>query len=397
MTTTVGVAIVGASVAAGSVVSGLRAGGYAGTIVAIDPDPDAPYDRPPLSKEFLDSRERRPAAAWWSGECNIIRAAAVALDPTRALLTIRDDAGAERLVAAEHVVLATGSAPVRLSGLLDGVLPLRTAADARDLRNRAVPGSHAVILGAGTVGTEVASSLSAAGVAVTVVEPAPRPLDRLLAGHLGEWTAAWIRDGGVELLLGTRMERVVRDARGFTVHTDNCGALHADVVVSAVGARPNIGWLEGSGVAVGDGVQCDADGAVRTRDGRIRPDVHAVGDVAAWTERDGTALRREDWTSAQRQGRHVAGLITGFPHPGRCDEPDYFWSHQFGRRLQILGRPTRDAQLTTSMHAPTRNASFHTLTVADTPVAWIAVNAPREFALATREALRQPRMPALSP
>ena len=164
--------------------------------------------------------------------------------------------------------------------------------------------------------------------------------------------------------------------------------------------RPSA-WLKDSGLDLVDGVQCDEGGTAFATTGELLRGVHAIGDVAAWRTGEGRWRRREDWTSAQRQGRHVARRLLDLPPLQALDEPDYFWTHQFGRRIQVLGTPRRDAQLVTRSEVPERRAAFHVLEVEGQPVAWISVNSPREFALAMRDSARplqqRPALPEPDP
>lgn len=199
------------------------------------------------------------------------------------------------------------------------------------------------------------------------------------------------------MLLQTRVESVDRHETGWTVITDAHGAIEADFVISAVGTRPTVGWLKDSGLDLVDGVQCDEDGTALATTGELLPGILAIGDVAAWRTGEGCWRRREDWTSAQRQGRHVARRLANLPPLQALDEPDYFWTHQFGRRIQVLGTPRRDAQLVTRSEVPERRAAFHVLEVEGQPVAWISVNSPRDFALAMRESARSIQTAPSSP
>lgn len=384
MTERTAVLVIGGSVAAAALVSQLREDGFEGRVMVVDRDLEMPYDRPPLSKEFLSTTESAPPAPWWTGDCDTVAASAEAFHAGAKVATLRRDDGSLLEVLADHVVIATGAAPLRLPGQPEGVLFLRTAANARAIRSRATPGTRAVILGAGTIGTEVASSLAAADVRVTVIDLADRPLDRFLAGHLGEESAAWIRDAGVTLELGTQVQQIVGDAAGWRVECDR-GTFQADMVISAVGTRPCVSWLEDSGLTLDNGIACDEDGGALAAISGTVDGVYAIGDVAAWALPSGGHRRREDWTSAQRQGRHVARRLLGL---SPLTEPDgdraYFWTHQFGRRIQVLGTPARDADLVTHVIDAEKNAAFYTLEQHGETVAWISINRPREFALAMR-------------
>lgn len=382
------VLVVGASVAAGALIGQLRDDGHTGRILVVDKDPDAPYDRPPLSKEFLRSGDQRPEAPWWSADCELVHAEALGLDAATRTVLLRPAGGSVAEVVADHVVIATGSAPIRLPGQPDGVTELRTAADARALRELARGGDPVAVLGAGTVGTELTSSLIDLGAAVTLVDIARHPLQRFFGGHLGDEAAEWIRGGGADLRLGERVAGIhERGPSDWLVETDRSRLTFA-AVVSAVGTRPVVGWLHDSGLTCVDGIACDADGAALDVHGSAIPGVHAAGDVAHWRGPLGAGRRREDWTSAQRQARHVARRIAGLdPLPGHDSDLDYFWTNQFGRRIQVLGTPTAEGTLVPEVVDAQRSAGFWSVTVDDAPVAWISINRPREFALAMRQSM----------
>ena len=382
--------VVGASVSSGALVAQLRADGFTGRIVVVDQDPDAPYDRPPLSKDFLGGTTARPEAPWWDDRCELIRGQAMGLDNASSAVDVvlADDAACT--IGAEHIVVATGSAPVRLPGQPPGVAHLRTAADARSIRQLAAPGRHVVILGAGTIGTELASSLVEAGCAVTIVDQADRPLDRFLGGHLGDSAAKWIRDAGVALHLGSPVVDIARQGDRWSVSAGS-RQLSGDMVVSAVGIRPATLWLAGSGLDLADGIRCDSDGTALDTSGRPVRNVHAIGDVSAWSAAGTGPRRYENWTTAQQQGRHLARHVLGLsPVQPVGRERHYFWSHQFGRRIQVLGTPERDAALVQHADEPARKAGFYTLERDSQTVAWIAINTPREFATAMRKSMHLP-------
>lgn len=381
------VLVIGASVGSSAFISQMRADGFDGRITVIDGDPDAPYDRPPLSKQFLLAQDDAcPGAPWWDDRCELIRASAIglSLDPSKVDAVNAD--GSPLALTADHIVIATGSVPVRLPGQAEEVVELRTAADARGIRDRITKGSRVAILGAGTVGTELASSLTSAGCSVTVIDMGRNPLDRFLGGHLGEEVASWMRDAGVELMLGAAVEKIVKTDNGWQV-TSSLGSTDADMVISAIGTRPAVGWLDRTDIDVRDGVRCDRNGTVLTRAGIPVPRLHALGDVAAWQSSTQEGARRyEDWTTAQRQGRHLAKFMNGDEDLAPFDsEKHYFWSHQFGRRIQVLGTPDRTASLRHHADAPGKG-QFYTIETATETAAWIAINSPVVFARAMKEA-----------
>jgi 3-phenylpropionate/trans-cinnamate dioxygenase ferredoxin reductase subunit len=375
--------VVGASVATGAFVSQLRSEGFTGQVTVVDQDPDAPYDRPPLSKEFLGQTSHCPQAPWWEDSCELILGRAVSLDVASSSLEVTCANGAGQTLGADHLVVAAGAAPVRLPGQPAGVLHLRTAGDARALRSVARPGSRVLILGAGTIGTELASSLTALGCMVEVIDQADRPLQRFFGGHLGEQATHWIQEGGVSLHLGLRVENIAAEEDRWSVRTD-ATELFGDLVISAVGTRPVTGWLAGSGLDIRDGVRCDCDGNALDASGNPIGNVHSIGDVSAWSAPGGPSRRHEDWTNAQWQGRHLARRLMGNDEVDTVGQP-YFWTSQFGRSIRVVGRPQPDATLVQHSEDPARKAAFYTLENNGETTSWIAVNSMKEFTRAMRE------------
>ncbi|MBT2511697.1 FAD-dependent oxidoreductase [Streptomyces sp. ISL-98] len=337
------VAVVGASLAGLYAARALRAQGYDGRLVIIGDEIHRPYDRPPLSKEFLtgamaedqlalsDAEEESELDAEW-----LLGVRAQGLD-TRGR-TIRLDSG--RTVSADGVVIATGATPRRLPGTaatpgtaggaaLRGVHTLRTLDDARALRAELTTGQpvQVVVVGGGFIGSEVASSCVALGHHVTVVEAAPLPLLPQLGDAMATICAALHADHGVELVTGTGVTALRGTDAVTGVLLDDGRLLPADVVVVGIGAVPGTRWLEGSALAVRDGVLCD-DGGVTTL-----PQVVAVGDVA----RVGGS-RAEHWTNATEQpAAAVRNLLAGRTVESARPLP-YFWSDQYGVRIQFAGR-----------------------------------------------------------
>jgi 3-phenylpropionate/trans-cinnamate dioxygenase ferredoxin reductase subunit len=355
-------------------------------VTVVDPDPDLPYDRPPLSKGFLGSDRLRPDAPWWDERCTVLPARAVRLDADGpAVEAVRAD-GSRACVTADHVVIATGARPATFPGQPEGVLSLRSAQDARTLRALAVSRPAVAIVGAGAIGTELASSLHQAGCSVDVLDLAPSPLARMFGSHLGGEAAAWIIGAGVGLHLGERLHRVARRGQGWVVTTASA-EVTADLVLSAVGVQPQVDWLGSAGLALVDGVRCDEDGTALTDAGEGLPWLHAIGDVAAWPEAEGLWRRREDWTSAQRQARRVAHHILGVHDELDPGALPYFWTHQFDRRIQILGAPDPRGRLVQHSKNPERRAAFYTIESGDSggTTAWVAINEPRLFARALRD------------
>jgi NADPH-dependent 2,4-dienoyl-CoA reductase/sulfur reductase-like enzyme len=314
-----GVVIVGAGLAGWRTAEELRARGYRGRIELIGAEQRPPYDRPPLSKKVLTEADPPDPS---------LRADFDAFDVTfRPGLTITSVA---ELPPWEHLVIATGALPVALPGPGPQRF-LRTYEDSLALRDTMKPGVRLAIVGAGWIGAELATAAAGYGCEVTVVEAAATPLAAALPGELGGLTAAWYEAAGVELRAGTKVASV--EDGGLALADGQW--LPADVVVTAVGVRPAVAWLAGSGIATrnsatGDGVEVDAGLRASV------PGVYAVGDCAAfWSRRFGRRLRVEHWDVALHAPEVVAANVLGGDEA--YDAVPYFWSEQFGRMLQYVG------------------------------------------------------------
>jgi 3-phenylpropionate/trans-cinnamate dioxygenase ferredoxin reductase subunit len=321
--------VIGAGLAGLRTVERLRHRGYRGRIVLLGAERHLPYDRPPLSKQVLRGESGEPwlrTAADYAGLDVDIRLSCHVreLDTERHLIRSAD---ADAPISYDVLVIATGASPRRIPGL--GGRVLRTLDDATDLRGTLRPGARLAIVGAGLIGCEVAASARSLGVEVDLVDVLPCPLIRVVGAQVGERVADLHREHGVGLHLGTAATRVGAgavdgDGGGQLALADGT-VLAADVVLEAIGAAPETGWLDGSQLRLNDGVVCDAAG-------RAADDVYAVGDVARW---DG--VRNEHWTNAGAQADRVAAAILGQePQPAG---PAYWWSDQYDIKLQGLGAP----------------------------------------------------------
>lgn len=332
------ITVVGASLAGLSTVRALRTEGYDGGIVVVGEERHTPYDRPPLSKDFLKGAIDAGALAlgdadeyadldvqWLLGE------RAVRLDPATRSVVL---AGGRQL-RSDGVVVATGASPRTLPGTdgLTGVHTLRTLDDAEAMRAELLDGSpRVVVIGAGFIGAEVASTARLLGLDVTVVEALDIPLERQLGRQMGLVCSSLHGDHGVRLLCGTGVAGLVGTGRVTGVRLADGHVLPADVVVVGVGVRPNTDWLAGSGVRVDDGVVCDTGCSTDV------PGVVAVGDVARCPNPfTGRHARIEHWSNATEQARTAARtLLTGVPAPAPPTAP-YFWSDQYQVRIQVAG------------------------------------------------------------
>jgi NADPH-dependent 2,4-dienoyl-CoA reductase/sulfur reductase-like enzyme len=330
--------VVGASLAGLRATETLRREGFDGELTVLGAEPHMPYDRPPLSKELLSDggdvtdvtlpHDETLAAEWVLGD------PAASLDLHARTVTTASG----RELGFDGLIIATGSRPRRLPGIdpeRAGVHELRTVEDAQALRAALQPGARVVLIGAGFIGVEVASTARALGAEVDIVSLDP-PL--VLAGSLISGVChQMLHEAGVRLHLGRTVARLVGDEAVRGVHLDDGTELEADVVVSAVGAVPVVEWLEGSGLVLENGVSCDASCAALGAE-----DVTAAGDVARWPNArfDGRSMRIEHWSNAVEQGMaaartllHGSGAATAYtPIPS-------VWSDHFGTRLQTIGQP----------------------------------------------------------
>ena len=315
------IVVVGAGLAGLRTVEELRSGGFTGPITMIGAENRPPYDRPPLSKQLMAGKVDDTSLR---AELDSL-GAQVRLGERAEQLSagfVRTDQGEYRF---DRLAIATGARPIALPGPGRQRF-LRTIDDALELRGLLTPGLRLAIIGAGWIGAELATAAAARGCSVHVVEAGPAPLAVAIGAEVGARTAGWYAAAGVELLVDQRVESVQDDGLSLA----GGGWLAADAIVTAVGVRPEVGWLESSAVALDNGVAVDEQ--LRSS----MPGVYAVGDCAAfWSARFGRRLRTEHWDGALRAPSVLAANLTGGSE--RYDPVPYFWSEQFGRMLQYVG------------------------------------------------------------
>ena len=332
--------IVGANIAGGSAAETLRKEGFEGRVILIGQEPDRPYDRPPLSKEYLRGEKGqeklffKPVSFYQEQEIDLhLGTRATGLDPTEHTLTL---ATGETLKY-DKLLLATGSRVRRLDlpGIqLEGVYYLRTLGDSQRLADAINQSQKAVIVGAGFIGSEVAASCRMKGIDVTVLEVEPVPLRLALGDELGRVYADIHRGHGVELRLGEGIKEIQGSGRVERVITSTGSAIDCDLVAIGVGIVPETGLVEGTEIAVDNGVVVDE--FCRTN----LPGIYAAGDVANWWH---PALKRrlrvEHWDNALNQGAAAAHNMLGQEEP--YSPVLYFWSDQYDLNLQYVGYATK--------------------------------------------------------
>jgi len=328
------VVIAGASLAGMKAAQAARAAGYAGRITMIGDEKLAPYDRPPLSKEFLtDPGSGQPphfdGALSLATDLDLellLGEPATGVDTTMQRVTV-----GEREIAYDALVVATGAVPRRLPTTLTGVTTLRTADDARQVAAGLRRGARIVVVGGGFIGSEVASAARAHGLPVTIVEAAPVPLVRAVGAVAGEWLGELHGRHGTELIRGVGVESLDGDGHVREVRLTDGRILPADLVVVGIGADPATGWLADSGLNVSDGVACDATL-------HAGHNVWAAGDVARWWSQDfDRSLRIEHWTNAAEQGTLAMRNLLGGSDALAYRHIPYFWSDWYGSRIQLVG------------------------------------------------------------
>ena len=329
--------IVGASLAGAKAAETLRDDGFDGRVVLIGAEADRPYERPPLSKGYLQGKSDKSKIfvheESWYADNNVelrLNTRATAIDPKAHTVTL--DSG--DALTYTKLLLATGSTPRKLSipgADLGGVHYLRTVEDSEALRDAMSSGGRIVVIGAGWIGLETAAAARGYGASVTVIEPQETPLNTVLGTELGNVFAQLHRDNGVDL----RLQTGVQEFRGeggkvTTVVTDKGDEIPADAVIVGVGIRPNVELAEAAGLAVDNGVLVDA--RLQTTD----PDVYAAGDVAnAHNPLLGRNIRVEHWANALNGGPAAAKSMLG--KGDAYDRVPYFFSDQYDVGMEYSG------------------------------------------------------------
>jgi NADPH-dependent 2,4-dienoyl-CoA reductase/sulfur reductase-like enzyme len=331
------VVVVGASLAGLRAAETLRSSGYEGSLMLAGEEHRLPYDRPPLSKEVLQGR--KPAEATGLAPQDRFDDLGIELQLGRRCYGL--DPQAKRIQTGDGYldfdgcIIATGSSPRRWrdAEALEGVHVLRTADDALAIADALARGPRVAVVGAGFIGSEVAASARSRGLEITVVESLEGPLLRAVGEEMARVCQQLHADQGTRVLCGVAVERLEGSGRVERVILSDGSWVDADLVVVGIGVAPNVGWLADSGLPIGDGVVCDAT----LRAGH--PRIFACGDVASWPNAlVGATMRCEHWTNAAEQAAHAArNLLAGPEGAVAYTGSNYFWSDQYGIRLESVG------------------------------------------------------------
>ena len=330
------VTIVGGGMSGFSLAKELRGRGFQGELTIIDPA-GIPYDRPPLSKEYLlgsrSAKDIELAEAEWFSEhqVTVVTGRAVALRPDEATVVLDDG----REITGDKVVLATGGAARRLAipgGDLDSVLELRTREDADKLRSALKPGARLAIVGAGLIGAEVASSALPFGAEVVLIDPVDPPLVPAVGHELARLLHDMHPERGVKVVTGVPTS-ITRNGQGHQVAMASGETIDADAVLVGIGIIPETGLAENAGLATDNGTLVDV--SQRT----AHPNVYAVGDSSRIRLADGTLLRRaEHWEHAVNTGATAAAALLGQELPKHG--AGWFWSDRHGVHVEGVGSMT---------------------------------------------------------
>jgi 3-phenylpropionate/trans-cinnamate dioxygenase ferredoxin reductase subunit len=331
--------IVGASLAGAKAAQELRQRGFAGRILLVGSEPERPYERPPLSKDYLRGESEREKAYvhepdfYDQHEIELrLDTAVTSIDPRTGRVTLDTDQELEF----DRLLLTTGAEPRRLEipgAELDGVYYLRTIADCDALRDRLAAGGRLLVIGAGWIGSEVTASARQRGLDVTVIDPLKLPNERIFGREIGEFYRDVHAQHGVELLLGEGVESFEGETSVRRVRTRSGAMLDCDFAAVGVGVVPRVELAQAVGLEIDNGV------AVSERLQTSAENVFAAGDVAnAWHPLYGRRIRVEHWANALNQGPAAARAMLG--EPISYERIPYFFSDQYEIGMEYSGYAT---------------------------------------------------------
>lgn len=373
------IAIIGAGQCAAAAGAALRSRGYDGEVVIVGAEAELPYERPPLSKDYLLGKatadELRIQSPDWFSEHDIRLALATSV--------LEVDPGARRLrlsdgqdVGFDHLLIASGGRPRRLPEIADDrIIYLRTRQDAEVLSERLRAAGEITILGGGFIGCEIAAAARTLGADVTMLEMQDTLLQAVLGAEAGAAVTSIHRAAGVTVRTGEAVRAVTAGPGGVTVRTDR-DELRCGLLLAAIGMVPNVEFLDGSGISVNGGVVVD-DYCRTNADG-----IYAAGDVAVTYHPSHRAhLRVEHYDNAIRQGTAAAAVMIGDKEP--YSDTHWFWSDQYQHNLQSVGVTHNHDQ--TVLRGSVADRSFSVFYLADGIVQSVfAMNRPKEISIGKR-------------
>ncbi len=353
------IVIIGGGQAAGAAIRKLRELGHAGQVVLVSDESHLPYERPPLSKEYLWRIEqdlRCIAPGRQSNERMLLDSSATSIDPNAKTVTCANGT----VLPYEALLLATGGRPRRLSipgSDLANVHCLRTALDAgalrRSLDHCAATGQALLVVGGSWIGLEVAAGAREAGIEVVLLERGDRLCSRTLPTADAEWMQSLHTSRGVAIRLRTTLERLEGSCLAEHAHLSDGSRLKVGAVIAGIGIAPNVELAHQCGVHVRNGVVIDRHGRTSISG------IYAAGDVAeqtcAW---HGESVRIETWDNANRQGEAAAAHIAGVAGEGPASVP-WFWSDQYRINLQVVGSPLKGNTVISSQSDGPQRLSIH--------------------------------------
>ena len=370
--------IIGASHAGAQLCISLRQGGWEGKITVIGDEPDLPYHRPPLSKDFLSGDKKideillRPASVYEKANVEMKLGARVGAIDRDAKTILTDDGDT---LAYDKLVLTTGARVRHLpvpGADFEGVFYLRDTNDVHAIKENVAAGKRAVIIGGGYIGLETAASLRKQGMEVTVLEAMSRILQRVTAPELSSFYKRIHSEEGVNILEGVMASEIKQSGKALSVETSCEQSFGADMVIIGIGVIPNVELAKEAGLDVGNGIEVNS--FCQTSD----PDIYAAGDVT-WHfnpiyERH---IRLESVPNATEQAKTVASHMNG--NPKAYNSLPWFWSDQFDLKLQIAGLSEGydDIIIRGDIEGSRSFAAFYFK--GDKILAVDAVNSPREF------------------
>ena len=333
-----GIVFIGAGEAGVSAAATLRTEGYDGPIIVLNDEPDSPYQRPPLSKEFILENQHQPAEikseAWFQENDIDLRLGArvLSVHADKKLLSYTDVGNSDPAIKIEYdkLLIATGARARMIDNLVSSKTHvLRTQLDASERRSELNRATDICVVGAGVIGLEVASTVRALGKNVTVLDIASRAMGRALAPELSEFLVSAHTLRGVEIHMNERDIIVEESADKLQISSEK-NAVAADLLLAGCGVQPNVELAKSIGCDVDNGIIVDADGATSI------PDIYAAGDVANFYHPFyGEHLRLEAWRHAINHAAHVARRM--LDKPSEYAELPWFWTDQLGMNIQVVG------------------------------------------------------------